>query len=225
MLFFHCCSDQDGKLKTTKEFSSNLAGFSQAADNADMSDLGSVLPPTPLFLTYQALGKQDEPEEQSLHRAEISQTSWLWQLGRPGLMLYWWMFPLHWYKASSPQTDKPSLAIFGLSNSQQNHFFQVLECIFDSSEWVSVCDHSSAGENTLQTCHWPIWLHFHVASFGDSLLFKSGGVLWLQPVLSRTVCFWAAKLFLEVCASKITWSGTKMNNSKEVLAIITALQK
>lgn len=82
----------------------NFAGFSQAADNTDMTDLGSIPPPPPLFLTYEALGKQDKPEEQSLHRAEISQTSWPWQLGQPGLMLYWWMFPLHWYKASSPQT-------------------------------------------------------------------------------------------------------------------------
>lgn len=86
MLVFGCCSDQDGKLETTKEFFSNLAGFAKAADNTDMTDLGSIPPPTPLFLTYEALGKRDKPKEQSLHRAEISQTSWPWQPGQPGLM-------------------------------------------------------------------------------------------------------------------------------------------
>lgn len=81
--------------------------------------------------------------------------------------------------------------------------FQMLHRIISFRFWSvylmavseSVCDHSSVGENTLQTCHWPIWLHFHVASFGDSSLFKSGGVLWLQPVSSRAVCFWGVKLF------------------------------
>lgn len=111
----------------------------------------------------------------------------------------------------------------------QSYFFHIFECIFDGSEWVSECDHSSVGENTPQTCHWPIWLHLHVASFGDSDC-SSKDVVITTGTTKRHTFSEDWNFYLEVCISKrITQKGNKdalfISFSNEVWAIITPLQK
>lgn len=104
------------------------------------------------------------------------------------------------------------IAIFGLPNNgpEWSYSFHIFECIFDGSEWVSECDHCSVGENTPQTCHWPIWLHFHVASFGDSDC-SSKDVVITTGSTKRHMFFEDWNFYLEVCIAKkkITHKGSK----------------
>lgn len=120
-------------------------------------------------------------------------------------------------------------AIFGLTNNgpEWSYFFHIFECIFDGSEWVGECDHSSVGENTPQTCRWPIWLRFHVASFGDSDC-SSKDVVITAGTTKRHVFFWGSKLLFRGLYLKKKKNPSKRNKevlfisfSKEVLAIIT----